>query len=212
MTGLRSSIGFLLTLLSFASGACPNLCNGHGSCGANDKCTCYNGPNGEKAWTGHDCSLRTCPKGEAWAGSTISANNAHPVAECSSKGICDRATGECNCFENYAGMACERTICPNECSGRGVCLSQQGLATASGTTYITPWDADKHVGCKCDIGYRGPDCSQKECPSGVDILGGDGNVEGRDCSGRGNCEYSTGLCKCFTGYYGNRCQHQTVLS
>ena len=176
-----------------------------------DKCTCYQGPNGDDAWMGHDCSLRTCPKGHAWVGPSIAANDAHPLMECSNKGLCDREKGECECFENYDGKACERTICPNECSNRGICMTQMALAAANGASYVTPWDAEKHVGCKCDIGYRGPDCSQKECPSGTDVLGGDGNVKGRDCSGRGLCDYGTGLCSCFMGYYGNRCQHQTVL-
>lgn len=178
-----------------------------------DKCTCYHRPNGDPAWTGHDCSLRTCPKGTAWASElVVSENNVHPKMECSNKGLCDRQTGECSCFENYDGKACERTMCPNDCSGRGICLTQKALATLQGTTYNTPWDADKAMGCKCDDGYRGADCSQKECPSGDDVLGGDGGSEGRDCSGRGTCSYVTGLCTCFKGYYGNRCQHQTVLS
>ena len=34
---------------------------------------------------------------------------------------------------------------------------------------------------------------------------------GRDCSGRGLCDYDSGLCKCFSGYYGTKCQIQTVL-
>jgi hypothetical protein len=41
---------------------CPNGCNGHGACGADDKCTCYNRIDGEAAWTFPDCSGRTCPK------------------------------------------------------------------------------------------------------------------------------------------------------
>ena len=169
-----------------------------------DKCTCHLGPNGEPAWVGHDCSLRTCPYGTAWAAKPVAVNNGHPLTECSNKGMCNRETGECKCFDDYDGMACERTSCPNDCSGKGVCLSQKSLAISALTVYESPWDAEKHVGCKCDIGYRGPDCSQKECPSGSDIMGGDGNIEGRDCSGRGLCNYGAGLCHCFTGYFGDR--------
>jgi hypothetical protein len=139
------------------------------------------------------------------------ANEAHPSVECSNKGTCDRKTGECECFDNYEGMACERTVCPSNCNGRGVCMTQKALAADASATYSTPWDAEKHVGCKCDLGFRGPDCSLQECPSGSDVLLGYGNTQGRDCSGRGICDYSEGLCRCFTGYYGNQCQYQTIL-
>merc|ERR1711964_444712 len=151
------------------------------------------------AWTGHDCSERTCPKNDAWVGDVQGANDAHPSVECSNKGTCDRKTGECECFENYDGIACERTICPSNCNNRGICYTQKQLADEAGRTYENPWDSLKHVGCICDLGYRGPDCSLQECPSGSDVLLGEGNETGRDCSGRGVCDFDRGLCQCFTG-------------
>ena len=203
-----------LALASFAAVAsayCPNGCSGHGSCAGNDKCVCYQRPNGDPAWTENDCSLRTCPKAAAWVAVATAANEAHPEVECSNKGICNRKTGECECFDNYDGISCERTVCPNDCSARGICYTEKQLAAEADKTYTSPWDAMKHVGCVCDMGFRGPDCSLEECPSGPDVLMGDGNSKGRDCSGRGICDYSAGLCKCFTGYFGTKCQHQTIL-
>ena len=133
------------------------------------------------------------------------------MVECSNKGICDRKSGECACFANYEGIACERTVCPNKCSDAGVCFTQERLADEASSLYTTPWDADKHVGCVCDIGRRGPDCSLVECPSGPDVMKGSGNEAGRDCSGRGLCDYTSGTCNCFHGYYGTKCEYQTVL-
>jgi len=37
-------------------------------------------------------------------------------------------------------------------------------------SYDKAWDSGLHFGCKCDIGYRGPDCSLVECPSTDDPL------------------------------------------
>jgi hypothetical protein len=34
-------------------------------------------------------------------------------------------------------------------------MSQRQLADEAGMIYNTPWDADKHYGCLCDIGRRG---------------------------------------------------------
>lgn len=53
--------------------------------------------------------------------------------------------------------------------------------------------------------------STVECPSGPDVLKGFGSEAGRDCSGRGLCDYSSGICNCFHGYYGTKCEYQTVL-
>ena len=187
-------------------------CSGHGDCFRNGKCNCWARPNGDPAWQAADCSQRTCPKAAAWVAVATAANEAHPVVECSNKGICQRKRGICECFDGYAGIACERTVCPNDCSQNGICYSQKLLAEEAGMTYTTPWDAKKITGCVCDAGYRGPDCSLQECPTGPDIMHGDGNEKGRDCSGRGVCDYTSGLCRCFAGYFGNRCHQQTILS
>lgn len=176
--------------IGLASAACPNSCNGHGTCNALDQCTCYLESSDEVSaamWTGADCSEMTCPRGTSWI--EASDVNAHtPDVECSDAGVCDRATGECSCFDGYEGSACQRTACPNDCSGHGICRSNVDFATdfseavteqqGSSTdyynyfrvTYSEAWDSDLHYGCKCDIGFRGPDCSLAECPTSEDPM------------------------------------------
>merc|ERR1719498_67246 len=50
----------LLASPAIVSGACPNACSGHGSCGEKDMCTCHTN------WEGGDCSERVCPFNWAW--------------------------------------------------------------------------------------------------------------------------------------------------
>lgn len=207
---IRAGI-FLLLYTQYANASCVDMCNGHGYCADYDMCVCIQGADGLPAFTGADCSERTCPRGIAWVGDVVTSNNVHPLAECSNKGLCDRATGTCMCYLNYEGLACERTVCPNNCSGRGECYTQRQLANEVNAVYETPWDADKQVGCVCDAGYRGMSCSMIECPSGADPMKGFGNESGRECSGRGICDYMIGACHCFAGFYGNRCQFQTTV-
>merc|ERR1719272_2125092 len=96
-----------------------------------------------------------CPNGCSGHGSCGAADNgAHAKVECSMKGSCDRKTGECKCFDGYDGKACERTVCPSNCNGRGRCVTQEQLAYEASKTYSEPWDATKHVGCVCDLGAR----------------------------------------------------------
>lgn len=42
----------LLGMAAFVQAECPGDCSGHGTCGLNDKCSCY------AMWQGIDCSLR----------------------------------------------------------------------------------------------------------------------------------------------------------
>jgi len=191
---------------------CPSSCSGRGTCGAYDRCECFKGVDGEYKYAGNDCSLLVCPKGEAWLGSVVSANNNHPLVECSNKGTCDTKSGVCACYSGFEGLACERTTCPLDCSYNGECYTQRQLAYEAGRIYTTPWDANKHVGCVCDMGYRGLDCSLLECASGTDPLKGFGNEAGRECSGRGICNYARGVCECFSGYTGVVCQQQISIN
>lgn len=52
----------LALLVAYVQAYCPNGCSGHGSCGADDVCTCYSRIDGSSAWTNPDCSGRTCPQ------------------------------------------------------------------------------------------------------------------------------------------------------
>ena len=113
----------LLAIIATASAMCPNGCSGHGICGANDKCSCY------QNFQGADCSLRTCPYTLAWADTADGTNNAHYYAECGNKGACDRKTGECKCFDGYEGSGCRRSTCPDNCGGHGTCEYIEELAT-----------------------------------------------------------------------------------
>jgi len=40
----------------------------------------------------------------------------------------------------------------------------------------------------------------------------DGNREEITCSGRGLCDFSSGLCDCFAGYFGASCENQNALA
>lgn len=101
-------------------------------------------------------------------------NTAHEYRECSNKGICDRASGTCACFEGYDGSACQRASCPVTdgamCAGHGTCHTIEELAKMDHGNIYELWDASSTMGCKCDAGYSGADCSQKVCKWGTDPL------------------------------------------
>ena len=103
----------------------------------------------------------------------VLTNSAHYYMECSNKGTCDRKTGECSCYDGYDGVACNRASCPgypNSCSGHGVCKSIKQLAYNDYWNVYKLWDKDVTMGCECDKGYFGADCSLRSCKVGVDPL------------------------------------------
>lgn len=104
----------------------------------------------------------------------VLTNTAHEYRECSNKGLCDRSTGTCSCFEGYEGSACQRASCPSGpngvCSGHGTCETISEIAAQDFDNIYRLWDEDITMGCVCDSGYSGADCSQRVCPIGIDPL------------------------------------------
>ncbi|CAK9106315.1 Tenascin-N (TN-N) (Tenascin-W) (TN-W) [Durusdinium trenchii] len=141
------------------------------------------------------------------------------LVECSGVGTCDRGTGECVCQTGFTGKNCGRRTCPNDCNNHGKCVSLADIArevneananldwVSSSLTYAAFDSAVSH-GCICGTGFAGPDYSLHECPSDDDPMDGYGKESGRECYGRGKCDFNSGSCKCFNGYHGTACEQQ----
>jgi len=103
----------------------------------------------------------------------VISETGHYYMECSNKGLCDRENGVCVCYEGYDGVACQRASCPgypeNTCSGHGTCQTISQLAKNEGNHYYL-WDQASTMGCNCDAGYFGADCSLRKCKYGSDPL------------------------------------------
>jgi hypothetical protein len=140
-----------------------------------------------------DCSDRVCPFEFAWVDAPNAAGKYHKYAECAGRGLCNRVSGECECFDGYEGKACQRTSCPNDCSGHGTCEYIENLGIGStpftGTSSLVKqfvqdafladykgWDRSKTRGCVCDPEYGDVDCSKRLCPYGNDMMDRQNNL------------------------------------
>ena len=98
-------------------------------------------------------------------------NTGHAYAECGNKGICDRGSGECECFPGYAGAGCQKATCADPtCSGHGICMNAENLAKKDNDNVYNLWDKEVGFSCLCEPGYSGPTCADKMCKYGVDPL------------------------------------------
>lgn len=189
--------GILASLAAYASAKCDNQCSGHGTCMTDDVCQCYDNFGSGLSHDSGDCSDRICPFEVAWVDHPDVAGHHHKYMECAGKGICDRSTGECSCFEGYEGKGCQRSACPNDCSGHGRCdyiedlpygatwndwvdgNSANSLMTSRTQSLFSDdakmfeyhlWDKSKSRKCVCDATYGDLDCSKRLCPYGTDVL------------------------------------------
>lgn len=125
----------LLSFLASASAGCDNACSGHGTCQLNGVCDCFDNWGLGLSHDSGDCSDRICPFEIAWVDTPDKTGQRHKYAECAGRGLCNRETGDCECFPGYEGKACQRTACPNSCSGHGQCAYLDDLPYQ-----VTPFD------------------------------------------------------------------------
>jgi len=133
-------------------------------------------------------------------------------AYCADRGLCNVASGVCDCFDHYAtsdgyGAKGTRgdcgyseidvTQCPGEisCSGHGTCGGYPTYA------------------CACSDGWQGADCSERVCPSGKPWFGlpaaansAHAALEPVECSAQGECDRSSGECVCTGLFEGAACE------
>ena len=105
-------------------------CSGHGRCDVNHlhevKCIC------EKAYKGIDCAIaKNSTAGRRECASRLCTSEVH--GRCASDD-----EGPCVCNPGWAGAACERLLCPNSCSGHGICTDAGCRATTASAVRTAP--------------------------------------------------------------------------
>jgi len=134
---------------------------------------------------------------------------------CSNRGICDTKTGSCTCETGYdtgngldpavrgygqrgdCGYVTQTiTSCVGEiqCSGHGTC------------------SGDPTYRCECNSGWTGATCADRLCPQGRPWFAHPTatdeahlDTDRQECSNRGTCDRTTGLCVCDANFEGSAC-------
>jgi hypothetical protein len=179
---MLSRVIFFAAMVASVSANCDNNCSGHGTCLTDDVCKCYDNWGNGLSHDSGDCSDRICPFELAWVDTPNRNGRHHKYAECAGRGICNRESGECQCFDGYDGKGCQRTTCPNDCSGHGTCEYIEDMSIPEAWAVYTKtessvktfdynnWDEGKIRGCVCDATYGDIDCSKRMCPYANDVL------------------------------------------
>ena len=130
-----------------------------------------------------------------------------PQAE--NRGQCSPVTGACSCDApwergldvEYRGLMttppvsqtmCEYKMCPNHCSGNGICDFANGTCDC----YAEPFTG---------LSLPQPACEMRVCPYG--------RLSGAACDNNGDCNFGTGLCTCTSlGVTGPACDERICIN
>jgi len=179
-----------------ALAACPNGCSGNGICGANDKCSCYQNWQGPDC-SARTCTFALAWADTAdgtnqahyYAECANKGTCDRKTGECKcfdgyeGKG-CRRSTCPEGCSGHGTCEFIDELAVDFEDRRAGPGYDQMGASTVTLSNAVTDsdnsrtingflyqlWDAQKIQGCKCDLGYSGPDCSSRVAPKGDDPL------------------------------------------
>lgn len=184
-------------------------CSGNGACFQDGTCLCYENYAGEDCGILIDCSGRGsrkcgyCECDDGFDGELCEIDvcedsrvydpefpSDYRMADvCSGRGRCT-TYGGCMCDTGYAGRNCSNpAVCTGCTSIGGVCAgSRDSTGVCTCPLYDipdTPYDTPRYTGDRCQFaqcpGYRGINSA------GAEIT----------CSGKGQCDKSTGQCTCF---------------
>lgn len=203
-------------------------CSGQGLCDRETgKCDCFPGYGGEA------CTRTTCPDDCSGHGVCLSlrrlaqdaadAWDATRAVHVAAGGTALSATGSiqvyngwdadkeygCKCDTGFRGPACDMQECPsftdpmNGCGGGPCNNALYDTGSAGVVEATTNLDlSTEAIATSYPFGKTYSACTKdSKCST----------LEQRDCSGRGICDYETGQCNCFSGFYGEACQIQTIL-
>lgn len=112
-----------------------------------------------------------------------------------------REHDQCKCEPNYFGSDCSQRVCPHDYAFTDFPagdLNHDGQVT--GSSYV-----------KLDLTGRGPSANVAQyemfpTDSAIFAAQKDEAHFYMECSGKGDCERSSGECRCAVGYTGSACQ------